>query len=389
MGLFSRKAVAVDIGSTSVKVLEITKKSGQPHMGKFAIEPIAVPDVDSPDLLVKNKANAIKTALRRANIKTKRCITSVSGEKVLVRYIQMPKMPEEDLANAISWEAEEHIPFKIDDVNLDFVVLGDVQGSQEPKLDILLVCATKELIHEQLNILQRAGLQADEIDVDGFAVVNYMEHNCSPQTAEAVAIINIGASKTNINIYRNGNIWFSRDINIGGNSISEALVSRKGVSFQEAEEIKKKVPLPSFQKEESGDESPLEEENDSEIYDAIKGTVEDITGEKLEGKGLQSDLTNIILEGFDPILTEIKRSIQFFENQMEEAHVSRAFLSGGTCRFERITDYLEKELGVKVELLNFLTNVSVPAPIESDIRNDNLTPFLGVSMGMGLRKVVE
>lgn len=387
MGLFSRKAVAVDIGSTSVKVLELSGKTGQVHLSKFAIEPIVFPEVDSPDLLIKNKVNAIKSALSRANIKTNRCVSSVSGEKVLVRYIQMPKMPEEDLASAIYWETEEYIPFKIDEVNVDFIVLGDVQESQEPKLDILLVCAKKDLIEEQLGILQRAGLQAEEIDVDGFAAVNYMEYNCAPQTTEALAVINIGASKTNINIYRSGNIWFSRDINIGGNTITQAIVSKKGISFDEAEELKKKFSF-SLENDEGETDSQNEQSN-SELYNVIKGTVETITGEKIEGKGLQSEITDIIIQGFEPIMNEIKRSIQFFENQMRDVPVTKAYLSGGTCCIPNIKTYLSKELGITVDLLNFLTNVSVPPSLEAEIRNNNLAPLLGVAMGMGLRKVVE
>ncbi len=381
---FKKKAVAVDIGSTSVKVVELSKSGDRVYLEKFAIEPVPQIDVKDENVLIRTKAEIVKKALTTANIKAKKCISSISGEKVLVRYIQMPKMPIEDLANSITWEAEEYIPFKIEDVNLDFVVLGDTVGAVEPKMDVLLVCAKKELVEERMSILQRAGLQAEIIDVDGFALVNCMEFNCAPQIKDAIAVINIGASKTNINIYFNKNIYFSRDISIGGNNITNAIVTGKGVNFNEAEEMKKTVELPV------DNQTPSESiEEESEIFKSIKGTVEELTGEKIEGTSMKDDVAQLVVGSLNSLMTEIKRSIQFFENQMRETKVKKIYISGGTVNFKNFDKFMEKEIGINTEILNPFTNIVVSAEKEKILRQNNLIPSMGVVMGLGLRKVVD
>lgn len=384
MFLMNKKGIAVDIGSSTVKVVELQKKGEKIQLTKYAVEAIPQVDIKDENLTIKAKSEAVRRALSSAGITGNKCITSVSGEKILVRYIQLPKMPAEDLENAIKWEAEEYIPFKVEDVNIDFEILGDTPGSSEPKMDVLLVCAKKELIDERMSIVQRAGLIPEIIDVDGFALVNCMEYCCAPQSNSAIAVINIGASKTNINIYFNKNVYFSRDIAIGGNNITNAIVTTKGVSFEEAEKLKTGIDLAEQQNASAG----TNDANESEILKSIKGTVEEITGERIDGGGIKDDAAQIVSNSLNSLFTEIKRSIQFFENQMRDARVSELYISGGSVNFKNFDKYMQQEVGIKTIVLNPFTNVAVSPQLESEIRKNNLIPVLGVAMGLGLRKVV-
>jgi len=291
-------------------------------------------------------------------------------------------MPEDELKNALKWEAEEYIPFHIDEVNIDSVILG--KAGDGGKVDVLLVSAKKELVSEHVDLVRAVGLTPLIIDVDSFAFLNCFEVNYQPNPTDVIALINIGAEITSINIYIGGISRFSRDISIAGDTITTSIQSRLGISFAQAEEMKiaEGAPVPS---EEAEAEGPSE----SGLLDTIRGTVEKITGEELEEDSQEAIGAKVVKNSLTNLVSEIRRSIQFFENQANGRVVQKIVLGGGTSKLRNIDKFFGRELNLPVEIIDPLRRISV---VGKDIDSDALIKakqMLGVGIGLALRKVVE
>jgi len=382
--LFGKKVtVGVDIGSSMVKVVQLRRSGKDIELEKFAMEPIfAGRDKKAGGLDLKElKTSATRRALEMAGISAKYAISSVSGESIIVRYIQLPEMPENELKNALRWEAEEYIPFRIDEVNLDSVILGRAEGEGEGKVDVLLVSAKKDLINEHLDIINQVGLTPLIVDVDSFAFLNCFEINHAPDTSEVVALINIGAEITNINVYMGGTSRFSRDISIAGDSITNSIAGKLNIDFPKAESLKVSQGAPQVSSEETS------EEEDEGLLASIRGTVEKITGEDLGDDSQEAICQKVIRNNLQNLLGEISRSIQFFENQPTGRTVQRVVLGGGTSRMRNVVPFFSKELGLPVEVIDPLRRITVRSGLQSDV--SSAQEMLGVVIGLALRKVVE
>ena len=384
MVLWQKATVGLDIGSSIVKAVQLRRSGKGIELEKFGIAEI-YPGGDkkaAAESVRELKIAAVRKALQSANISAKQAITAVSGESIIVRYIQLPDMPEDELKNALKWEAEEYIPFHIDEVNIDSVILG--KTGEGGKVDVLLVSAKKELVNEHVDLVRAVGLTPLIIDVDSFAFLNCFEVNYQPNPTDVIALINIGAEITSINIYIGGISRFSRDISIAGDTITTSIQSRLGISFVQAEEMKiaAGAPVPS---EEAEAEGPAE----SGLLDTIRGTVEKITGEELGEDSQEAIATKMVKNSLTNLLSEIRRSIQFFENQANGRVVQRIVLGGGTSKLRNIDKFFANELNLPVEIIDPLRRISV---VGKDIDSDALIKakqMLGVGIGLALRKVVE
>jgi type IV pilus assembly protein PilM len=240
MALWSHPAaVGLDIGSRMVKAVQLKKSGKQIELEKFGVAPI-YPGGEKPPEPDQQRAaisKAITQALRDAGITANQMVTAVSGESIIVRYIQMPEMPEAELNNALRWEAEEYIPFQIDDVNIDSAIIGRSGDEGQKKMDVLLVCARKELITDHVARLNDTGLSAAVVDVDSFAFLNCFDLNYDVAPTEAVGLVNIGGDITTISVFMAGLPRFSRDISIGGNTMTGAIQQRLSISHSEAEAV--------------------------------------------------------------------------------------------------------------------------------------------------------
>ncbi|MFC1601406.1 type IV pilus assembly protein PilM [Candidatus Sumerlaeota bacterium] len=383
----ARPVVGLDVGSSCVKAVQLKR------VGKTAIqiEKVGMAEVNpngpppGGPAARDAKAQAIKAALAQGGIKAKQVVSSVSGESIIVRYIQLPDMPENELVEALKWEAEEYIPFNIEDVNLGSAILGKTEDGS--RVNVLLVAAKKDLIEEHASIIRQAGLQPIIVDVDSFAFLNAFEINCEPDPQTVAALINIGSNVTNINVYHNGASYFSRDIAMAGNSITTAIQSKLGLEWGEAEQLKVNEGAP----ESLVGAEPAAEEGDgmSNLMETIRGSVEKITGEQSAEESPEEIAGNIIGSSLTNLLSEIRRSIQFFENQAGGRQVNRVVLGGGSARMRNIVEYFNNELSLPVEVLDPLQRT---APGGRDIDKGALESskqFLGVGIGLALRKVVD
>lgn len=381
--MFSSKAsVGVDIGSTTVKVVQL-KRSG----ANIELEKVGTAEIyaggerpGDPNAQRKAKVDAVKRALSSAKISVKNSVSSVSGESIIVRYLQLPQMPENELKKALQWEAEEYIPFRLDEVNIDSMVLGKTDPSAE-RVDVLLVSAKKDLVEEHLSVIRDAGLTPKIVDVDSFAFLNAFEANYSAGKDECVALINIGAEITGICIFQNGVSRFSRDIPVGGDTITAAIRSHLRCTYPEAENLKLA----------HGANAPADPNKETtktfsgSLMDTIRGTVEEMTGNKVDEGNKEVVIAKAVGGVLHDLISEVRRSIEFFENQVRGLNVARIVLGGGSSVMENLKENFEHDLSLPVEIIDPLRRIRLSGRDMKSSQIDPIRHTLGVGIGLGLR----
>ena len=332
-----KSIVGLDIGASSIKALEITQD-------KYDYIITAYGQIDIPGEQARH--DAISDLFRSGGFHTKRVATAVSGKSVIFRFIDMVKMSDDDLANAIKFEADKYIPFEVDDVQIDVQRLMDVspeEGGQE-ECKVLLVAAKNSLIEDQSNMLTELGLQPVSIGVDSFAIGNAYELNdlVSPglnESEHTVALIDIGANKSCINIMRNNITYFAREVPMGGQDLTNAITRRFGLEPFEAEALKR---------------DPQDQLHD--VQDAVTQVLDDLGN-------------------------EINLSFDFFENQFD-GEVQEVFLSGGSVLLPFLEESMEKLFEKKTRVWNPIEGLKVKSDnVDIDSLNQS-APQLAVSVGL-------
>jgi type IV pilus assembly protein PilM len=298
--------------------------------------------VDGAIMDAPQVANAISKIFDAERIKTKNVATSVSGHSVIVKRVPLPLMTEEELYDRIPSEASQHIPFDIADVNLSYQLLE----SMDSQMDVLLVAVKKDKILNHTNVLAQAGKTPMIVDIDAFALQNCFEVNYEPDSAQTVALLNIGASVMNINIVRGGIPLFTRDVSVGGNQYTDALQKELDLSFEDAERLKKGETLPS------------------------------VTDEQKQQ----------ILRSVSDILTlEIQKTFDFFRATASGENIQRIVVAGGTARVPGLVDLLREEFAMPVEELNPFRRVLINPGRHSDDQIREFAPRLVIAVGLALR----
>src|SRR5882762_1968202 len=237
----SKAVVGLDIGSSAVKAVELKTAGKSVKVVAFAIQPVP-PDsiVDGAIIDGAAVAEAIRRVFDSKAFKAKEVVASLSGNAVIVKKISLPVMTESELAESIYWEAEQYIPFDIQDVNLDYQILNAGTGAEsEGTMDVLLVAAKKEKIADYTGVISQAGRLPVIVDVDAFALQNAYENNYGLEKDAVVVLLNAGASAINLNILSGEQSVFTRDISSGGNAYTEAVQKELNLSFESAESLKK------------------------------------------------------------------------------------------------------------------------------------------------------
>ncbi len=378
-----RKAAGLDVGSYQVKAVELRKAGSKLellHLGVADVFPGGDRGAAGNSDPFELKLGAIQRAMQQSGIKTRHTVSAVSGESIIVRYIQLPDMPEAELKNALRWEAEEYIPFSIDEVNLDSVVLGP--SSTQGKVDVLLVSARKDLVSEHVQLLRAADLIPIIVDVEGFAFLNCFDVNYQPSAEECVCLLNIGAEVSSINIYVGNTSRFSRDVGVAGNTLTQSVAQRCQIPFGKAEQLKVAVG--------AGDPMPDEDElgEDDALISTIRGTVERITGSALGDDSAEAAATKGVENALQQLIGEVRRSIQFFEGQSGGRTVQRVIAGGGTSRLRNLAPYFQAELDLPVEVFDPLRNITVSRDVDPGLLEQHREQ-LGTVIGLGLRKVLD
>lgn len=348
MLFFKRKkeVIGIDIGSSSVKLVQVKEHKGSYQLLNAGIIPLpSEAIVDNTLMDSASIVSAIRNLVASLGIKIKDVACSISGNSVIIRKITLPVMSSETLEDQIVWEAEQYIPFDINDVNLDFQILSP--DSIDPaKMNVLLVASKKELINDYIAVFNEAGLQLSVVDVASFAIQNAFEINHDVDPDDVVALINIGASVMNINIVKSGITLFTRDVQMGGNLYSEEIQKQMGLSGPEAESAK-------LLAKESGNGKLLE----------------------------------VLAKVNEAIAQEIRRSLDFYNSTANDERISRIFLSGGCSKVPNLLENISEKLGVPVEMINPFAKIQYNEKDFDPEYLEEIGPFMAVSVGLAIRRV--
>jgi type IV pilus assembly protein PilM len=349
--LSAKSVVGLDVGSSTVKAVELTTKS---KGGSFELNSLGVAQV-APEAIVQGaflNSGAITDAIREAvdagKVKSKNVAAAVSGHSVIVKKVNLPVMTREELDEQIRWEAEQYIPFDVNEVNLDFQILDSL--NDESHMEVLLVAAKKDLIDDYVQVIVEAGLNPVAIDVAAFAVENAFELNYDSANRGTVALVNIGAQVVNINILSNGIPCFTRDITTAGNQYTEEIQKALSISFDEAERIKL-----------GGRSSDGQDVVPQEVEHAMQSVTETVIG-------------------------EISRSLDFFAATSADSRIEKVYLTGGASRVSGLADAFAERTGLAVETMNPLARMLPSSKYDQDYLDD-MAPGLAVGVGLALRRV--
>lgn len=343
--------VGVDIGATSIKVCQLKEsRKGVTlfRMGYHPLEPQTI--VDRHVMNSQAVVDGLKQAFASAKIKQRDVALSVSGQSVISRKITVPIMTTAELDEQIQWEAENHIPFDIKDVNVDYEILR--RRPEAGQMDILLVAAKRDEINDYVQIAKQAKLKPVVVDIDAFTVQNLFEYNRGLPPDHTFALINIGATQASINVVSRGASAFTRDVANGGNFVTEQLVKQVGVPFEQAEDMKIQASQPDA------------------------------------GSALPARVFQVIDSVCDTVAGEIQRSLDFFLATSGEDRISRIFLTGGTANLPQLTGAIERRSRVAVEVMQPLERI----PLEKEVDQAALAPRvaqLSVALGLSMRRSKE
>ncbi len=352
--LFSRKQplVGIDIGAHTIKLVQLKKAGKGYQLLNFGVMPL-VPEsiVDGAIMNASAVVEAIRNLVHMEKIKTKEVATAISGQSVIVKKIRVPDMTDKELAENIQWEAEQHIPFELSDVNIDFQRLpptGISGANADNQIDVLLVAARKSKVDDYINLLVESGLLPVVVDTDIFALENEFEVN-NEIGDEIVALVDIGASTTNINILKGNITLFQRDIAIGGNKYTAAIRKELNVSYAQAESLKLGVG-----------------------FDATIG---------------KKDILPLMVTVSEEICEEIQRSLEFFRSTTSDAGIEKMVISGGCTRIKGFDQFLSNQLGLPVELSNPFRNVQYSEKTFDPEYLQTMAPVAAVGVGLALRRM--
>ena len=346
----TKSLVGLDIGSSAVKAVELRTDGKSYKVVAVGSEPVP-PDsiVDGAIIDSGVVSDAIRKVFESNEIKTKDVVASLSGNAVIVKKITLPLMSETELSESIYWEAEQYIPFDIQDVDLDYQVLESGPAAEEGggTMDVLLVAAKKEKIADYTGVITQAGRVPAIVDVDAFALQNAYELNYDIQPDAVVVLLNAGASAININIIHGDQSVFTRDISIGGNAYTEALQKELNLSFEDADLLKRGVPI--------------------------------------EGATFE-DADPVLRAVSENLLLEIKKTFDFFKATAASDRIDKIVLSGGASRVEGFADSLAERFDATVEPFDPFQAVDFDTKkLGEDLRAD-VAPTAAVAVGLALRR---
>ncbi|MEN6520132.1 MAG: type IV pilus assembly protein PilM [Armatimonadota bacterium] len=352
--------VGIDIGNSHIKAIELEPFGTGYRLVNAALQ---VTPLDScRDGVITNTldvAQSIKTLLRSANIRSTGAVAAITGSQVIVRQVQLPKMSEANLRKSIKFEAAKYVSASMDDSVVEFEILGDIEGTDQ--MNVMLVAAPKDLVESRVNVLEAAGIEPVAIDVEAFAIIRALvESDTNNGLASATAaLIDMGASHTDVNIVSNGAFALTRSIPIAGDSFTNAIKTLTGYSYDDAERLKFEMAM----------------------QDSI---------DKLSTQEVESKCWRVVQPLLDELLREIRRSIHYYQSQFpegaEQASVSQIVLTGGTARMPGMAAYVASKLNIPVEISDAFSKASISLGRFTQEFIDDYGPVLVVGTGLALKE---
>jgi type IV pilus assembly protein PilM len=342
------RLVGLDIGSKAIKAAEIVEGKKGYTLSKFGMIDIAPGLIE--DGAIKDPeavAEIIRNLFKSYGIKNRHVAISIGGYSVIVKKISVQTASEDQLQETIHFEAEQYIPFDINDVNLDFQILGESENNPN-QMNVLLVAAKKEMVNDYVHLAELAGLEPRIIDVDAFALQNVFEISYEPHSGENIALIDIGASKTSLNILKGDNSVFMRDVSLGCGQINQKIVTLIDCSNEESEAIK------------FGEGS-----------------------EKISAEDLSEIISSVVTDW----CTEIRRALDFFYSTYPDDQIKKIILSGGGGNIQELRQLLAVETSAEVSTINPFQHFYVDSEKFDTEYLDKIAPQASICMGLATRKV--
>jgi type IV pilus assembly protein PilM len=345
-GNSSRSLLGVDISSSAVKLLELSRSGNTYRVESYAVMSLPPQSVVEKNIAeVEVVAEVLRAVVSRSRSKLKRAAVAVPGSAVITKVLRMPAdMNENTLETQISLEADQYIPYPLDEVALDFEIMGQADDNPE-QMDVLLVACRRDNVDLRTEALEIAGLEAKLVDVEAFAVERSFELiasslGCDENTV--VAIVDIGASMTSLSVIVDGETLYTRDQLFGGRQLTEEIQRRYGMTVEEAGLAKK--------------QGGLSDDYDSEVLAPFK----------------------------EAVIQQVARSLQFFYSSSQYNSVDMILLAGGVAAMQGLADIVESELGVSTVVANPFGSMAVAPGVDAmSLSND--APAMLISCGLALR----
>ncbi|HVI25577.1 MAG TPA: pilus assembly protein PilM [Xanthomonadaceae bacterium] len=349
MGLITKSQpplVGVDISSTAVKLLQLSRVGNRYRVEHYAVEPLPPNAVVEKNIVeVEAVGEAIRRAMARSGSRAKYAAAAVAGSAVITKLIPMPAdLDEDDLESQVELEAVNYIPYPIDEVNLDFEVLGPLQGNAE-MVQVLLAASRTENVDTRVSALELGGLTARVMDVEAFAIENafaLLADTLNAPRDGLMALVDVGATMTTLNILRNGRSLYSREQVFGGKQLTDEVMRRYGLSYEEAGMAKRQGGLP--------------ESYEIEVLEPFK----------------------------EALVQQISRLLQFFYAGSEFNRVDQIVLAGGCASIPGVADMVEEQLGVPTVVANPLAQMTLGPRVQAHALAQD-APALMIAAGLALR----
>jgi type IV pilus assembly protein PilM len=349
MLLGKKKSVAgLDVGSSSIKMVELDGKANNLNLVSFGYENLPGDTIVDGQIMELNVvSDVIQNVCATHNVTADRVVTGVSGHSVIIKNIVLPPMSREELEESIDWHAEEHIPYDLSEVSLDYQVTAENSDA----MHVLIAACKRERIDQIKQAIQLAGKQPVIIDVDTFALQNCYEANYQPSESQVVTLLNIGASTMNVNIVKGTRSLFTRDITVGGSQFTDVLQRSLGLNYQQAEAIKRGVAR---------------------------------AADGIEEKSIEPLMHNVT----ELVANEIQKTFDFYRATAEEqVVVQKILISGGGSKLSGLAQDLSRRLELPVEVMNPFRNINVdPNRFDPGYLNE-IMPDMAVAVGLAVRGV--
>jgi type IV pilus assembly protein PilM len=344
-----KKSVAgLDVGSSSIKMVELEGKGDNLNLVNLGFENLPSDTIIDGQIMELNTvSDVIRNLCVNHGVNADNVVTGVSGHSVIIKNIVLPRMSREELEESIDWHAEEHIPYDLADVSLDYQITAETSEATH----VLIAACKRERIDNMRQAIQLSGRQPIVIDVDTFALQNCYEANYHPMESDVVTLLNIGASTMNVNIVKGSRSLFTRDITVGGSQFTDVLQRSLGLSYQQAEAVKRgagSVP--------NADEKAIEP--------------------------LISNVTEIVAN-------EIQKTFDFYRATSDDSHtvVQKILISGGGSKLQGLAQELSARLELPVEVLNPFRNIKVDNRKFDPGYISEIMPEMAVAVGLAIRGV--
>lgn len=343
--------LGLDISSTCVKLLEISKSKDKYRIESYAVEPLPANAVAEKNIQdVEAVGDAVKRAVKRSGSRTKFACLAVPGSAAITKQITMPAdLSEEELESQIQLEADQYIPYPLEEVNLDFQVLGVNEKSPET-VDVLLAASRSENVGARTAVAELAGLTAKEVGIEAYTIEDsfkLLSHQVPDYGVDkTVAVIDVGATMTSLNVLHDGKLTYTREQPFGGKQLTEEIMRRYGLSFEDAGRVKKEGGLP--------------DNYEPEVLTPFKETMSQQVG----------------------------RFLQFYYSATEQEHVDHIIMAGGCSSIPNIADIVEHNLGIPTSIADPFANVQLASRVPRNRLLNDSTSLL-IACGLALRSVEE